>query len=166
MVSGTEKAAGKREESKSCKIISNQTKTAVSGKSKSGNGGFVSVDNCKQLLVLILDSLNPHGNIKTLDRMSACTEGDHIHASFCNRADIVIARGFQQDFTVIDSNGFFHLVTAHIVQHDNVCTRCEGFSQYLLSFILDSLNSHGNVKTLDRVGECTKRDNIHASFCN
>lgn len=33
----------------------------------SGNGGFVSVGNCKQLPVLILDSLNPHGNVKALD---------------------------------------------------------------------------------------------------
>ena len=100
----------------------------------------------------ILDSLNPHGNVKTLDRVGECTERDNIHASFCNRTDIVlcdIAGGFQQDFAVIDGNGFFHLVTAHIVQHDGVCTSCKGFSQYLLSFILDSLNPHGNVKALD-----------------
>lgn len=89
---------------------------------------------------------------------------------FCNRADIVfgdIAGGFQQDFPIIDGNSFFHLVTAHIVQHDDVCTSCKGFSQFcLLSFILDSLNPHGNIKTLDRMSECTERDNIHASFCN
>ena len=94
MVSGTEKAAGKREESKSCKIISDKQKSPF----PELLFPETAVLYLYTITSLILDGLNPHGNVKALDRVGECTERDNIHASFCNRADIVfgdIAGGFQ-----------------------------------------------------------------------